>query len=92
MTIERTDNEFGSATAGGATVAGGDNVGGWQGGAPEFMLSLIGCFCHKEELFCCDTFRIASESPKQGIAKTVVTIRPRGRAAIPEGKNYAIPP
>jgi hypothetical protein len=51
MAVEGTDDEFGSAAAtGGAAFEGNDYLGRgrWRWGAPKFMLSLIGCGCHKE--------------------------------------------
>ena len=51
MAEEGTDDELGSAAAaGGAAFEGNDYLGRgcWRWGAPKFMLSLIGCGCHKE--------------------------------------------
>src|SRR5437879_6670772 len=92
MTVERTDDELGSATMAGcasffASSPAGDNLGHRHWGPPKIVLSLIDYFRHKGFFFC--SFSNRKQITKARYCKDDSYKRARGRAAAWEGKNYA---
>jgi len=89
VAVKRADDVLGTATAGCAPIGAGDS-GGRHGRPPKFVPSLIDCFCHKE-LFHRPFNRIASESPKQAIAKTASYELARGEGDDSAGQELRDP-
>src|SRR6266478_2566094 len=92
MTVERTDDELGSATMAGcasffASSPGGDNLGHRHGWPPKIVLSLIDYFRHKGFFFC--SFSDRKRISKARYCKDDSYKRARGRGTAREGKNYA---
>ena len=92
MTVNRTDDELGSATMAGcasfvASSPVDDYFGHRHGWPPKIVLSLIGCFRHKEFFF--RSFSDRKRITKARYCKDDSYKRARGRATAREGKNYA---